>query len=89
MQYANIPELLVCCAQVGDAPDTFPDMTRFAESGSAKAAMESSANPSTSDQEEPPSDDDVPYFSDIEAMVILEILSVILCSGLRFKLADA
>lgn len=78
------------CAQVGDAPDTFPDMQRFAESGSAKvAAVESSANPSTSDQEEPPSDDDVPYFSDIEAMVILEILSVILCSGLRFKLADA
>nr|GMC59862.1 uncharacterized protein LOC109167677 [Ipomoea batatas] len=55
---------------VGDAPDTFPDMTRFAESGSAKAAMESSANPSTSDQEEPPSDDDVPYFSDIEAMIL-------------------
>lgn len=33
--------------------------------------MEPMVNPLMSDQEEPGSDDDVPYFSDIEAMVNL------------------
>lgn len=36
------------------------------------ALPESVVNPSTSDHEEPESDNDVPYFSDIEAMVNLQ-----------------
>ncbi|VFQ75481.1 unnamed protein product [Cuscuta campestris] len=55
---------------VGDASDIHPSMPRFAESGSGIANVESSFNPSSSDQEEPTSDDDVPYFSDIEAMIL-------------------
>lgn len=41
--------------------------------GSVKIDIsEPMVNPSTSDQGESQSDDDVPYFSDIEAMVIVQ-----------------
>ncbi|CAH9105747.1 unnamed protein product [Cuscuta europaea] len=56
---------------VGDASDAHPGMPQFSEQGCVDvAAVELSVHPSTSDQEEPTSDDDVPYFSDIEAMIL-------------------
>lgn len=49
---------------------------RTIEAGSSKIAIaESIMNPSVSEEEESQSEDDVPYFSDVEAMVDFGILS--------------
>lgn len=49
---------------------------RTIEAGSSKIAIaESIMNPSVSEEEESQSEDDVPYFSDVEAMVDVGILS--------------
>jgi len=62
---------------VVETPGTFGEIPLQAEAGSIEMALpESVVNPSTSDHEEPESDNDVPYFSDIEAM----ILEMDLCS---------
>ncbi|XP_009798454.1 uncharacterized protein [Nicotiana sylvestris] len=56
---------------VGDPPATFVRMPQFGESSSVRAAAaELAINPSTSELEEPQSDDDVPYFSDVEALIL-------------------
>ncbi|KAL6993476.1 hypothetical protein U1Q18_011592 [Sarracenia purpurea var. burkii] len=53
-------------------PATLGEMTLHAEAGSLEITLpESVVNPSVSDDEEPESDNDVPHFSDIEAMVNL------------------
>ncbi|KAG5534605.1 hypothetical protein RHGRI_022657 [Rhododendron griersonianum] len=62
---------------VVDTPGTFGKIPLHAEAGPIEITLpESVVNPSTSDHEEPESDNDVPYFSDIEAM----ILEMELCS---------
>ncbi|KAE9446072.1 hypothetical protein C3L33_22056, partial [Rhododendron williamsianum] len=54
---------------VVDTPGTFGEIPLHAEAGPIEITLpESVVNPSTSDHEEPESDNDVPYFSDIEAM---------------------
>ncbi|KAA8547452.1 hypothetical protein F0562_003684 [Nyssa sinensis] len=54
-----------------DAPATLRELPSYAEAGSVKMSLpESVVNPSASDQEESESDNDVPYFSDIEAMIL-------------------
>uniref|UniRef100_A0A5B7AE40 FHA domain-containing protein n=1 Tax=Davidia involucrata TaxID=16924 RepID=A0A5B7AE40_DAVIN len=54
-----------------DAPAILREMTSHAEAGSVKMTLpEFVVNPSTSDQEESESENDVPYFSDIEAMIL-------------------
>lgn len=66
-------ELLICWRQVGDTPATFIEAPEFGESSSVRVAVtEPKINPSTSEVEDPQSDDDVPCFSDVEAMVILD-----------------
>lgn len=56
---------------VVDTPGTFREFPLHAEAGSVEITLrESMVNPSTSDQEEPDSDNDVPCFSDIEAMIL-------------------
>lgn len=63
----------ICCKQVVDTPGTFGEIPLHAEAGPIEITLpESVVNPSTSDHEEPESDNDVPYFSDIEAMVNLQ-----------------
>lgn len=59
-------------------------MPQFGESSSVRAAaIESAINPSTSELEEPQSDDDVPYFSDVEALVILVLFFFKLISSIE------
>ncbi|KAL3345992.1 hypothetical protein AABB24_024777 [Solanum stoloniferum] len=56
---------------VGDAPATFIEAPEFGESSSVRVAVtEPTINPSTSEVEDPQSDDDVPCFSDVEAMIL-------------------
>ncbi|CAN4083367.1 unnamed protein product [Withania somnifera] len=56
---------------VGDTPGTFIKAPQFGESSSVRVAVtEPTINPSTSEVEDPQSDDDVPYFSDVEAMIL-------------------
>ncbi|KAK4368102.1 hypothetical protein RND71_011894 [Anisodus tanguticus] len=56
---------------VGDTPATFIEAPQFGESSSVRVAVtEPAINPSTSEVEDPQSDDDVPYFSDVEAMIL-------------------
>lgn len=56
---------------VGDTPATFIEAPKFGESSSVRVAVtEPIINPSTSEVEDPQSDDDVPYFSDVEAMIL-------------------
>ncbi|CAN4078803.1 unnamed protein product [Withania somnifera] len=56
---------------VGDTPGAFIKAPQFGESSSVRVAVtEPTINPSTSEVEDPQSDDDVPYFSDIEAMIL-------------------
>lgn len=62
-----------CCKQVVDTPGTFGEVPLHAKAGPIDITLpESVVNPSTSNHEEPESDNDVPYFSDIEAMVNLQ-----------------
>ncbi|KAI8541196.1 hypothetical protein RHMOL_Rhmol08G0043200 [Rhododendron molle] len=62
---------------VVDTLGTFGEIPLHAEAGPVEITLpESVVNPLTSDHEEPESDNDVPYFSDIEAM----ILEMELCS---------
>lgn len=56
---------------VGDTPTTFIEAPEFGESSSVRVAVtEPTINPSTSEVEDPQSDDDVPCFSDVEAMIL-------------------
>ncbi|XP_059293108.1 uncharacterized protein LOC132046486 [Lycium ferocissimum] len=56
---------------VGDTPATFIEAQQCGESTSVRVAItEPTINPSTSEVEDPQSDDDVPYFSDVEAMIL-------------------
>ncbi|KAL7144158.1 hypothetical protein ABFS83_08G240100 [Erythranthe nasuta] len=56
--------------KVGDNPATMSEI-QSTEAGSARTPIpESVVNDSVSDQEESQIDDDVPYFSDIEAMIL-------------------
>ncbi|KAK4346899.1 hypothetical protein RND71_033238 [Anisodus tanguticus] len=56
---------------VGETPATFIEAPQFGESSSVRIAVtEPAINPSTSEVEDPQSDDDVPYFSDVEAMIL-------------------
>ncbi|XP_052196719.1 uncharacterized protein LOC127804046 isoform X2 [Diospyros lotus] len=60
-----------------DPPGTFRELSLNAEAGAVELTLPVPVvNPTTSDLEEPESNDDVPYFSDIEAM----ILEMDLCS---------
>lgn len=54
-----------------DTPAMYSERPLHAEAGSVKLTIpESIANPSTSDKDECESDGDIPYFSDIEAMIL-------------------
>lgn len=56
---------------VGDNPGTLIKAPQFGESSSVRVAVtQPTINPSTSEVEDPQSDDDVPYFSDVEAMIL-------------------
>ncbi|KAM3363061.1 putative protein isoform X1 [Capsicum galapagoense] len=57
---------------VGDTPATLIKAPQFGESSSVRVAVTEPKiiNPSTSEVEDPQSDDDVPYFSDVEAMIL-------------------
>ncbi|KAK6150582.1 hypothetical protein DH2020_015514 [Rehmannia glutinosa] len=57
--------------KVGDKPATVTEIIRSTEAGSGKNPLpESLVEDSVSDHEESQIDDDVPYFSDIEAMIL-------------------
>lgn len=63
------------CEQEKEAPGTYGEhLFLHAGSGSTKMNFLEPINSLMSDQEESESDDDVPYFSDIEAMVNLRCL---------------
>ncbi|XP_055803973.1 uncharacterized protein LOC129873017 isoform X2 [Solanum dulcamara] len=56
---------------VGDTPATFIEAPQFGESSSVRVAVtEPTINSSTSEVEDPQSDDDVPCYSDVEAMIL-------------------
>ena len=65
-------KLFLCCKQAGECSVSFVEVHNTV-AGSLKIDMSDSTavNPSASDQEELGSDKDVPYFSDVEAMVIV------------------
>ncbi|XAR59324.1 hypothetical protein NMG60_11015114 [Bertholletia excelsa] len=54
-----------------DSPGAFREVPLHAEAGSVEVALtESAVVPSLSDQDEPESDNDIPHFSDVEAMIL-------------------
>lgn len=59
------------CTQAGQNPSTATEIIRSTEAGSSRSQHpESMVDDSISDEVEYGIDDDVPYFSDIEAMVL-------------------
>lgn len=69
---------------MGDIPATFIEAPLFGESSSVRGAVpEPTINPSTSEVEDLQSDDDVPSFSDVETMVILEVFFFKLISSVE------
>lgn len=69
---------------MGDTPATFIEAPQFGESSSVRVAVtEPTINPSTSEVEDPQSDDDVPCYSDVEAMVIDEVFLFKLISSVE------
>lgn len=65
-----LPTLFIHCIQVGDNPARVTEIIQSMEAGSSRSQLpESVESVSVSDPVESDIDDDVPYFSDIEAMV--------------------
>lgn len=64
--------------QVGDTASTVMEMPQYTEARSGKTVVpEDGDDPLMSDLEDSLIDDDVPYFSEVEAMVYVLILVVV------------